>query len=92
LHKGCALCAKIAKKFAFGEQTFVEKVEGAIHVNECIVGDANNDVVAIARREGNVYHMTFTEVCDANSSDLCIHVRRRWVINMRQNGATMRKS
>ena len=31
------------------------------HVNECIVGSAINDVVAIAQCRGNLYQMTFTK-------------------------------
>ena len=39
------------------------------HMNECIVGGANGDTVAIARREDNLYQMTFTEVHGAHSAN-----------------------
>ena len=39
------------------------------HVNECIVGDANGDTVAIAPRKGNLYHMTFKEIHGAHSAN-----------------------
>jgi hypothetical protein len=39
------------------------------HVYECIVEGANGDVVAIARCEGNMYQITFTEVCGADATN-----------------------
>ena len=39
------------------------------HVNECIVGGAIGHVVAVDRRKRNLYLMTFTKVCRADSSD-----------------------
>ena len=39
-------------------------------VNECIVRGANGEVVAIARREGNLYLMTFKELHGAHSTNL----------------------
>ena len=36
------------------------------HINECIVGGANGDVIAIAQLEENLYQMTFTEVYKTN--------------------------
>ena len=33
------------------------------HINECIVGEAKRDVIAIAQREINLYQMTLTKVC-----------------------------
>ena len=44
------------------------------HVNKCIVGRANGDVVAIPRREGNLSQMTFTKVHRADSTDF-VHSR-----------------
>jgi hypothetical protein len=36
------------------------------HVNKCIVGGVNDNVIVIARCQGNLYQMTCTEVCKAN--------------------------
>lgn len=33
------------------------------------MGGANGHVVAVARHEGNLYEMTFTEVCEVDLSD-----------------------
>lgn len=40
-----------------------------LHVNDCIVGGENGNVVAIAQHEGNKYQMTFTEVCGADAAN-----------------------
>ena len=39
-------------------------------MNECIVKGANGEVVAIARREGNLYQMPFKEVHRLHSANL----------------------
>ena len=45
-------------------------------VNECIVGGANGDVVVIAQCEGNLYQMTFMEVCVGDAANFVrLHVR-----------------
>jgi hypothetical protein len=33
-------------------------------MNECIVRAFDGEVIAIALREGNLYQMTFTKVCE----------------------------
>ena len=38
------------------------------------MGGANDNVIAIARREGNLYQITFKEVCGVNSANF-IHSR-----------------
>jgi len=40
-----------------------------IHVNECIVGSVNNNVIAMAQREGNLNQITSTEVYGANAAN-----------------------
>jgi len=44
------------------------------HVNECIVGGANDVMVAIDQRKGSLYQMTFTEVCEVDATNFVHHV------------------
>lgn len=54
----CASYAKVASQLAFSEQVFVKHIE-----------HANDDMVAITRRERNLYQMTFTNVCGADAAN-----------------------
>ena len=46
------------------------------HVNKCILGGANGDLVAIAQHEENLYQMKFREVCGTDATNLvCSHAR-----------------
>jgi hypothetical protein len=39
-------------------------------MNECIVRAFDGEVIAIALREGNLYQMTFTKVCEMHVANL----------------------
>ena len=55
---GRASCVEVARQLALNEQVFIGRVESTISRNECIVGGANSDVVAIAWCENNLYKLT----------------------------------
>lgn len=46
-----------------------KRLKVQFHVNKCIVGDVNGDMVIITQREGNLYQMTFKEVCGADAAN-----------------------
>ena len=47
----------------------VPKLKVHFHVNKCIVGGANDNVVAIIQHERNVYQITFTKICASDATN-----------------------